>query len=908
MSSIRRPAGRGRSLALIVGLASSVALAVLLGGLAVRGTSSGVRPLPAAADSPVARSGPGERKSVARPHAQARVEKSCQKGMAVSWRLVEQGGGGGSDGPRIQSSSFESALSQLKSWWRIAPDPYARGLGKAGPYVVGLARPDVDGFIAGRAPPVGRSDPGPSSGLAEAMTSVLLPPPGRFQVDLMLPAGKVRFETWAGVVPRGRAGKVRFSFDVTLVGGDSKGTAAPGVESGAAHSSGATTSRPIHEEVELVRARGRWIPVTMDLSPFAGKRVRISVTTSGPPGVPMFLADPRLLSETCLPGHNIMLVVIDTMRADAFDLLSGRKGVTPNLDALAARGVSFDESRSLGTWTRPSMTAIFASDWANRLGVSRTRFRLTDEQRRSIHGKIRPRLSSLELRRRGYFTEAVGNNFFFLEHTPLGLDRGFERVVDIRGRGGKDSLAVVAELERFLAHHKNVPFFVWVHLDGSHWPYVPPKGYSVRGARAAGAPRDRAFEDYLGEVRWSDEILGKILAALKTNGLTDRTLVAVTADHGETFADAHSFTMAHIKTRHNHGWSVYEELLHVPLVMAGPGVPKGVRVEPAVSHLHLLPTLFDYAGLGKMPGAVGRSLRPVIEHPDGKAPGWLWPIVSEGRRMEAICQGRYKYIRRWGFVTRIRRAGHSETRRDELYDLEKDPLETKNLASRFPDLVQRLRKKMAEILEAKDGTGPGAVAGAGPSDPGTKAGRPEAVALHLGIWAPDVKNDPVHRLRAKVTSGCPLSIETVGPGGRVRWEGRGAVEMDLPSVPGRLVEASVVLSCRRASLHMTLDGHRLDASKLRVGPYGLNLFARYDVIDEAAIVAAEAPFGPIDPKSQTVACFLWTSRGPVKGAKELGGWNVGRPGPAGGGARSVRGPGAHQVDRLLQQWGYSKDH
>ncbi len=888
---------------LLLGLGLSLGLALLFLLLATRSSGS-VRSRPARTDefgqkrdNRAAKTSGRRRQKSDRVSRRGRTHH-CRQGMVATWRMIQE-----KNALNLDAPALDAALGSLKSWWRMAPDPYDGSLGKAGPYMVGLARPDIDGFIQGRPSPVGRGDPGPSSGMSEAMTSVLLPPPGTLSTEVSLPQGRIQFRLWAGVVPRGRPGRVRFSFDVTAL---DQGSNAPG-PSGSVRSGPAGDPGSIHEEVELIRARGRWIPVTMDLSALAGRRVRIVIETTGQRAVPSFVADPVLWTEGCLPGRNILLLVIDTMRADAFDILAGRRGVTPNLDALARRGVSFDQARSLGTWTRPSMTAILASDWANHLGVSRTRFRLTEAQRRDIHGRLRHRLSSLFLRRRGYFTEAVGNNFFFLEHTPIGLDRGFERVVDIRGRGGKDSLAAVAELSRFFSRHRDRPFFLWVHLDGSHWPYLPPKGYEVRGARAPGAPHDRAYEAYLGEVRWSDEILGHVLDLLDKNGLTDKTLVAVTADHGETFADAHSFVMGHIRTRHAHGWSVYEELLHVPLVLSGPGLPKGLRVAHPVSHLHLMPTLFDYAGLGTMQRAKGKSLRPVMEQPEGPAPGWLWPIVSEGRHMEALRTGRLKYIRRWGFVTRIRRGRQSETLHDELYDLDRDPGETKNLAPRRPATVQRLKTELARIVE----TGSGDATGDVPSGPfsdvaerrgGPGASRAHATALHLGLWSPAADKPGGHKLLARIGCKGGLAMGRISAGARVSWQGASTVSIELPSSPGRLVQVSVILGCPRPHLTLHLDGRLVRASSLRVGPYGLRLLDDYSVIDESIQVAAEAPDGPIDPRSNEVGCFLWT--------RNVRGHGTGTPGSGTrpSGRFQPSGPGARQVDRLLQQWGYSKDH
>jgi choline-sulfatase len=196
-----------------------------------------------------------------------------------------------------------------------------------------------------------------------------------------------------------------------------------------------------------------------------------------------------------------------------------------------------------------------------------------------------------------------------LDRQP-GLARGFDEYSD-RFEPGADRKAgdvVVAEALQWIKGKPKV--FAWVHLYDVHAPYVPPGRYA---AEYAGRPYD-------GTVAWSDELVGRLVAALRDSGTLDNTLLIVTSDHREALGE-HGEDV--------HGYFVYEATLRVPLVIRGPGVKAGTRLEGVVRTVDLFPTIVEMAGLGgDLPSTSGRSLAPLL-HSTAAAGGIDDPGVSQ---------------------------------------------------------------------------------------------------------------------------------------------------------------------------------------------------------------------------------------------------------------------------------------
>src|SRR5262245_59072699 len=275
---------------------------------------------------------------------------------------------------------------------------------------------------------------------------------------------------------------------------------------------------------------------------------------------------------------------------------------------------------------------------------------------------------------------------------PSGLERGFDTFSDrfdvaeddarflntIQRRGD----IATAEAIEWIQKHGRERFFAWVHLYDPHDPYEPPGRYATEYA-------DRPYD---GEVAWSDELVGRLLAALSTSGLADRTLVVVTSDHGEGLGE-HGEAV--------HGYFIYETTLHVPLVIRGPGVKAGTTIEAVTRSVDLFPTAMEMLGLrDRTPQVSGRSLAAALrgEMPGGRGAGSaavdlpsfaesLVPLVHYGwSDLRSVRDGRWKYIL---------------APRPELYDLDRDPGELTNLIDQESSRARAMRGGLEQQLRAE---------------------------------------------------------------------------------------------------------------------------------------------------------------------------------------------------------------
>jgi arylsulfatase A-like enzyme/Flp pilus assembly protein TadD len=356
------------------------------------------------------------------------------------------------------------------------------------------------------------------------------------------------------------------------------------------------------------------------------------------------------------PDRNVLLVTIDTLRADAVGSYGGRAH-TPNLDRLAAHGARFDFAHAHAVVTLVSHASILTGRYPYEHGIrANTGYRLSPTQA----------TAATLLKARGFATGAfVGG--FPLDHR-FGLNVGFDRYDDRLGRAaGIDSDdrerradAVVASA---LGWIKGQPgkWFAWVHVFDPHMPYDPP------AEAAAEFPND----PYLAEVSWTDFALGPLFDRLAAESRP--TLVVVTGDHGEGLGDHGELT---------HGIFAYESTLRVPLIVseAVPGggeAARGVVIETPVRHIDLLPTLLDAVGAPADPSLAGSSLKDVVAAGRGAdRPSYFEAMMAAVARgwapLRGVLVGREKYI---------------DLPIAELYDLASDPEEQQNLAAARPDLT-----------------------------------------------------------------------------------------------------------------------------------------------------------------------------------------------------------------------------
>ncbi len=374
---------------------------------------------------------------------------------------------------------------------------------------------------------------------------------------------------------------------------------------------------------------------------------------------------------------NLLLITIDTLRADHVSCYSGKKVRTPHFDALASRGVRFDQAIVHVPLTTPSHASILTGSYPL---VNRIR----DNGGFVLDNQI-PTLATLT-KEAGFRTAAIVASSVL--HHQYGMNRGFDLYQDDMNEAARTNIlpGVVAEIrgevvtkralewletsyKQGIGLRAGMNFFLWVHFYDPHFPYDPPAPYHSQYAK----------DLYSGEVAFTDEQVGKLLKALTDRGLQERTLIFLMADHGEGLGDHGEYT---------HGVFLYDETVHVPMLVAGPGIPAGKVVTQQVRAIDVMPTIADYLGLSAGAKVQGTSLMPTIleDHPVQSNYAYLetlYPKTSHGwSELRAMRTDEWKLI---------------TAPKPELYKLKNDRGETSNVLSRHSTDADHLQKKMWEI-------------------------------------------------------------------------------------------------------------------------------------------------------------------------------------------------------------------
>ena len=367
---------------------------------------------------------------------------------------------------------------------------------------------------------------------------------------------------------------------------------------------------------------------------------------------------------------NILLVTIDTLRADHVGCYGYASAATPTLDALAARGVRFATAVAHAPLTGPSHACLLT-------GLTPLGHGFRDNGGFALPAAVKT--AAEDFRQAGYRTAGFVSGF------PLdrrfGFDRGFETYDDHLPKG--NDRRRTPYVERFADATTNAvlrwleasssaappPFFLWVHYYDPHAPYEPPGEL---------ADRFRATP-YDGEIAFADGQLGRLLRALEEKGALARTVVLATADHGESLGEHGEGT---------HGLFVYDATLKVPWIVAGPGIAAGRVADTVARGIDVLPTLLDYSSLPIPPAIEGRSLRPALEGREmSDAPAYAETLYPEREfgwaPLHALRTARFKLI---------------EAPRAELYDLAADAKETTNRLGEQGAQAEELRRKLALAL------------------------------------------------------------------------------------------------------------------------------------------------------------------------------------------------------------------
>jgi arylsulfatase A-like enzyme/Tfp pilus assembly protein PilF len=377
------------------------------------------------------------------------------------------------------------------------------------------------------------------------------------------------------------------------------------------------------------------------------------------------------------PALNVVLITIDTLRADHVGSYGYKQIKTPNIDALAAEGARFERAFAVVPVTLPSHSSMLTGTYPMLSGMH-------DFSGNKL-SPLQPTLASV-LKQSGYQTGAVIGAAVL--DSRFGLNQGFDFYYDNFEFSRLDE-ANLDEMERpgnvvadvaldWLGKNSQKKFFFWMHLYDPHYPYHPPEPYS----------RDYAAQPYDGEIAFADEQVGRLVKFLKEKGIYQNTLIVLCGDHGESLGEHGEKT---------HGFFIYNATMHVPLIIRLPGSASGRVVTDPVSLVDLMPTVLGALGVNVPSQVQGRSLLPLLRsnQPDRDR--------AEQAERDRVLYGE-SYMPRIHFNWSELRGSENtkyhfiDAPRPELYDLATDPGELHNLFTDKKAVAEEMHAKLAGMI------------------------------------------------------------------------------------------------------------------------------------------------------------------------------------------------------------------
>ena len=418
---------------------------------------------------------------------------------------------------------------------------------------------------------------------------------------------------------------------------------------------------------------------------------------------PWYLPAVELSLKEAMP-RGVLLITVDTLRADYLSAYGNARIFTPGFDKLAASGVLFRRAIAAATTTTPSHASLMTSLY------------LQDHNIYSNFEALGNRAQTMAeiFHDHGYKTFALVN-MRHLNPDISNLGQGFDHVVK-SGFMRRAEPSIAQLIDWLDGLRENEQFFAWIHLADVHTPYRPPKPYDqLYYGEDEHAPYKKSLKNiwsslpkhmsdhpffqswlseitdlqwvlaqYQGAVSYVDEQFDRLLGELTTRNVIQQTAIVLTADHGESLGE-HDMYFVHT--------GLYDVTAHVPLIMYLPGLSRpGIEVRDVVETVDVLPTLLETMHLPIPTNIRGKSLWPLIHGEVGDA-NTMALIEHAGRSLVALRSDRYKYIQHLRTL-HIQPSYPFVVGKEELYDLERDPGETDNLVTEKPELAQTFRQEL----------------------------------------------------------------------------------------------------------------------------------------------------------------------------------------------------------------------
>jgi arylsulfatase A-like enzyme len=396
-------------------------------------------------------------------------------------------------------------------------------------------------------------------------------------------------------------------------------------------------------------------------------------------------------------GMSVLLITIDTLRADHLGVYGYARRTSPHIDALAARGTVFDRAFTFWPKTRGSFVMMMTGRRPSQNGYSKTHQVLLD---------FNPTLAAV-LKQAGYRTAAI------LDNPNLAAQHGYARGFETY-RETWEEKALESEIARTRAISEggiaylraaapDQPFFLWLHYVNPHAPYTPPppfdRAFTAGSEKGPALPAVSGFHggvkkewalpgktlayytaQYDGEIAAVDQEVGRVLEALAASPAAGRTAVVLTSDHGESLGEHDYFF--------DHGEDLFDPCLEIPLVVTLPGAPPGRRAAAITSTLDLVPTVLDAVKVSYPPDLAGTSVLPAVT--GGSVPGRERLFAQNDRNLRATFDERFKLVAT---------PADSGADRLALYDRERDPGETRDVSKAVPEVFRVARRELELFLD-----------------------------------------------------------------------------------------------------------------------------------------------------------------------------------------------------------------
>ncbi len=467
----------------------------------------------------------------------------------------------------------------------------------------------------------------------------------------------------------------------------------------------------LFEETVPASRQDKWLERRIEIEPSSAGLTFETRASSDTPAVALWgnpvLETPARISER----PTLVLISIDCLRADHVGVYGYEKPTTPSIDELAKEATVFRRAASASSWTLPSHMSMFTGLPPLLHGVSESQDRYWAGSAKRLAPSV-PYLAEI-LAREGYQTAGA------VSSVAMSQVYGFERGFGVYRLHPANAAEVVDSALDLARRARGREQFLFVHFIDAHWPYLPmvefrayarefldrfpprPKDISELTRRLSGKAERARPEDaaearslYDAALAYVDRELGRFFRELRTMDLYDDSLILVTSDHGESFHDRGTW---------GHGRNLYQELTHVPLIVKWPGSKLMGEVQTLVSHVDFFPTLLEEAGLSPPPNH-GVGLRAVQQGAGPASSRSIWMDVSWEDRFRretllAVRRGNRKYVAVFPYGA-PEKVSWSSVLREELYDLESDPLEQENLARAREREVDAFRESAKAYLDA----------------------------------------------------------------------------------------------------------------------------------------------------------------------------------------------------------------